>query len=129
MATVVVTPVLAKIATVQGLTGIAGSSFLTATVQVTSGWELRLPFQAIQAANVSAGPELRAFAAVADAIGTPPYATIPLTFGLNRSGSGNDTYVCTLPTGIWCLALCSGGPNTATVGIGTAELITAVNQV
>lgn len=130
MATIVSNPVLTWIATIMAEAGLAGSSNLTATFQITSGWEVRIPFRGVQAANVSAGPEIWIYEAVAFAAGTPKFSTVPLAqIGLTRSASGDDTSIVRLDTGIYCARLISGGPNTATVGLLTAQVLTGVNNV
>jgi len=125
----VATPLETWISTIQSLTGLAASTFVTATIQLTAGWEIRLPFQGVQASNVSAGPYLQVFEAIGLGTGTPPFATIPMTqIAITNKASGNDVMYIRLDTGIYCLALGSGGPNTATVGILTAIVVTAVQN-
>ena len=112
------------------LTGLAGSAFCTATFQLTANWELRVPIQAVQAANVSAGPELAIFAAAGDGNSAPKYETIPLiNYALTRSASANDVATIRLDAGLYCARLCSGGPNTATVGLLTGLLVTGIANV
>jgi hypothetical protein len=122
------TPQIAYISTIQALTGIAGSSAITATlVNATAAWEIRVPFQGVQASNVSAGPELWVYEAVAGASGAAPlWTTLPLVFPIPFRSSGNDTQIIRLDTGLYLFALCSGGPNTSSCGCLTAQVITGV---
>lgn len=109
------------------LTAQNGSSWVTANFQITAGWEIRIPFQGVMAANVSAGPEIYAYRGIQNLGGTPTYETIASRAkGINRRASGNDVTTITLDTGYWCLALCTGGPNTATVGALTGEVVTGI---
>lgn len=105
---------------------VAGSSSLTVTLAITSGFEVRVPVQSVQASNVSAAPEVYAYRAVAGAAGTPKYETQGATGAVfTRTASGDQTDVIVLDTGMWCLQLLSGGPNTASFLVLTQEVITA----
>jgi len=123
-------PVVTWISTIQSLTGIAASTFVTATIQLTAGWEIRLPFRGVQASNVSAGPYIQVFEAIGLGSATsPPFATVPMTqVALTNVASSDNTVFVRLDCGVYCLALGSGGPNTATVGVLTAAIITAINN-
>jgi hypothetical protein len=130
MATVVSSPIETFVAALQAAGGLAGSSFVTCTqVNCTAIWERRVPFWGVQASNVSAGPELWVYEAVANYAGTPPCTTQPLVTAIPFKASANDTVVVRLDTGLYTLVLCSGGPNTATVGLLTCMDVTGINNV
>lgn len=112
------------------LTGVAGSSFVTATFQITAGWELRIPYHGVQASNVSAGPEVAIYEMVCDGTVAPKYATIPTaSLAITRAASGADVAFMRIDAGIYCARLCSGGPNTATVGLLTGAVFTGISNV
>jgi hypothetical protein len=122
------TPQIAYLSTILPLQGVAGSSNITATlINATAAWEIRIPFQGVQAANVSAGPELWVYEAVAGSSGAAPlWTTLPLVFPIPFRSSGNDTQIIRLDTGLYLISLNSGGPNTSSIGALTAQLITGV---
>ena len=127
MATVVATPVVAYAAAVLSGTGVAASTNLTVTINVTAGWEVQVPVRAVQAANVSAGPEIYAFRSYD---GGTNYENVASTgFSVLRTSSGDSTKTLYLPTGQWAIQLLSGGPNTATFAVNTLFVITAVQLV
>jgi hypothetical protein len=120
-------PVIAYISTIQSLVGLAGSTFVTATIQCTAGWEIRIPLRGIQASNTSAGPYLNVLPAIANAATAPNFATLPMaSISITNRASGDDSIILRVDTGYYCLQIGAGGPNTATVGIATVEVVTAI---
>lgn len=114
----------AFVATVLAETGLAGSSSLTATVNITAEWERYVPFRAVQAANVSAGPEIRVYRSTD---GGNNFDSEPAPqFVLTRGGNSDNRLAVRLDTGQYAIELVSGGPNTATLALLTQYSVTSV---
>lgn len=115
--------VIAYLPTIHSPTAVAGSSYITATIANVTVEEVRVPFYFVQASNVSAGPEVEVYRSTDgggnfDTIAAPP-------FGITRASSTQDQKTLLLDGGVYAFAMCSGGPNTATLGVNTAEVLTA----
>jgi len=120
------TPVLSWVASVMAGSSLAQSSSLTATVNITAGWELQLPV-ACQFSNVSADPVINVYPSMD---GGANYDTTPLTsFSIGRVSSGKGQASIRLSTGQYALQLINSGPNTATFQVLTAAIVTAINNV
>lgn len=115
--------VIAYLPTIHSPTAVAASSYITATIANVTAEEIRVPFYFVQASNVSAGPEVEVYrstdgGANFDTVAAPP-------FGITRASSTQDQKTLLLDGGVYAFAMCSGGPNTATLGVNTAEVLTA----
>lgn len=120
----VANPVQAFAATLLAATPIAGSSSTTVTVNMTAGWEIYFPVRTVQAANVSAGPEIRCYRSMD---GGATFANVPMpSFGIVRAASGDNIISCRLDTGMYAIQLMSGGPNTTTFIVSTQMIITSI---
>lgn len=122
-----ITPIQAFSPQLIAAQGLAGSSSLTATLNLTAGWEVYVPFRGVQNANVTAGPEIRAYRSFD---GGTTYETSPsAAFAIARNSGVDSTITLRLDTGQWALQIVSGGPNTATVAILTQVSITAISVI
>ena len=119
------TPVSAWTASVMAGTATAQSTSLTATLQITSGWEIQIPV-AVQFSNVSADPVVNIYPSMD---GGANYDTTPLlSFNISRISTGKGQASIRLSTGQYVLQLVNSGPNTATFMVLTQVVITAVNN-
>ncbi|MEM3040422.1 MAG: hypothetical protein QXG97_00160 [Nitrososphaerota archaeon] len=119
-------PVIAYISTVQSGIGLAASSFYTFTVDLRHAWEAYFPVRVVMAANVSAGPEVRCFLSTN---GGTQFASEPLTatrLAFVRASNAQVQDWFRVETGIWAVSIVSGGPNTATIIVETAMVITSI---
>ena len=120
------TPVVAWVASIMAGTAVNQSSSLTATVNITAGWEVQIPV-AVQFSNVSADPVISIYPSMD---GGATYDTTALaSFAIGRISSGNGRSSIRLPTGQYALQLLNSGPNTATFQVLTQAIITAINNV
>ena len=115
--------VVTYLSAIHAPTAVAGSSYITATIANVTAEELRLPCYFVQANNVSAGPELRVYrstdgGASFDTVAAP-------VFSITRAASTKDQKTVILDGGVYAFSMCTGGPNTCTVGINTVEVLTA----
>lgn len=121
------TPVLAWIASLLGsATGVNQSSSLTATVNITSAWEVQVPIK-IQYSAVSADATVSAYPSNdggANYDSNPAYS-----ISLIRATGATKQASIRLPAGQWALQLLNSGPNSATFQVLTAQVVTAVNNV
>lgn len=126
MATVVSTAVLAWTAALQALTGIQYSASLYFSVQITAGWEIRVPVQ-VRFSLASADPTVLVYPTHD---GGANYDTNPIAgFSIARINSASAQASIALPTGQYLLQVQNSGPNSASVAVLTAEVITAIANV
>jgi len=119
-------PVIAWIASIMTGTGVNQSSSITATVNITSGWELQLPIQC-QFSNVSADPVISIFPSMDGGV---TYDNTAMTsFSIGRIASATGQASIRLSTGQYALQLLNAGPNSSTFRVLTAAVITAINNV
>lgn len=119
-------PVIAWVASLQALTGIGVSTNLYFSVNLTAGWEIRVPVQ-IRMSTVSADPTVTIYPSH-DGGGT--YDTTPMTgFSISRVPAASVQASVALPTGQYLLQVFNTGPSSASVAVLTAEVITAINNV
>ena len=123
----VVNRVVTYLSAIHAPTAVAGSSYITCTVVAPGVEELRIPCYFVQAANVSAGPEVRVYRSD-DGGATFDTVAAPL-FSITRAASTQDQKTVVLDGGVYAFSLCSGGPNTCTLGVNTAEVLTAYQAV
>lgn len=121
--TTVSTPVAAWVASIMTGTGVNQSSSITATINITAGWEAVVQVQC-QFSNVSADPVINVFPSLD---GGAAYDTTAMTsFSIARIASGTGRASIRLPTGQYALQLLNSGPNSATFAILTQMVITAI---
>lgn len=121
------TPVLAWQASLIGAaTGLAQSTSLTTTVNLTQGWEISLPIS-IQYSNVSADAVVNAYPS--DDGGSSFDSNPAFSISIARSQGAVRRTSIRLPVGQYALQLLNSGPNSATFQALTAMIVTAiVNQ-
>lgn len=120
------TPVIAWTASIMVGTAVNQSSSLTATVAITAGFELQLPV-AVQFSNVSADPVISVYPSMD---GGASYDTTPMTsFSVGRIATAKGQASIRLSTGQYAIQLLNSGPNTATMMVLTAAVVTAINNV
>lgn len=115
--------IIAYISTLHAPAPVAGSSYVTVTIDNITAEELRVPFYFVQAANVSAGPEVEVFRSTDggnnfDTVASP-------VFSITRASGAVSQKSIVLDGGVYAFKICSGGPNTCTVGVNTVEVLTA----
>lgn len=122
----VTNPVLTYVATINAGTNVTQSSTITATVNLTAGFEMLIPFE-VQFSNVSADPII-SFYRTTD--GGVTFETSPMfAIAIPRVTTGRGRTDISLKTGMYAVTLLNSGPNTATFFIGTQQIITAYDTV
>jgi hypothetical protein len=119
-------PVLAWVASLQALTGIQYSASLYFSVNLTAGWEINIPIQ-VRFSLASADPIVNVYPS-SDG-GATWDATALTSFSIPRLNSASRTNSVRLPTGQYLLQVQHAGPNSASVAVLTAMVVTAVNNV
>ena len=121
------TPVMAWVASIMTGTGANQSSNVTATIQITAGWEFQLPVQC-QFSAVSADPVILIYPSMDG--GTTYDTTAMTSFSIARiSGGGLGQASIRLSTGQYAIQMQTSGPNSQTFKILTAAVVTAISNV
>lgn len=120
----VATPVLAWTASLLGsFTGANQSSSLTVTVNITQGWEITVPVN-IRFSNVSADPVINAYKSNDGGV---TYDTTPAySISVARVASGQGRASVVIPVGQYALQILNSGPNSASIQVLTAVIVTAI---
>jgi len=119
-------PVIAWTASIMAGSAVNQSSSLTATVNITAGWEVQVPV-ACRFSNVSADPVISFYRSTD---GGANYDNTPMSaFSINRVSSGTGRLTISLPIGQYAIQMLNSGPNTATFQVLTQVVITAINNV
>ena len=126
MPTTVSTPVVAWVASIMASTGVNQSSSLTVTVNITSAWEVLVPFR-VQFSNVSADPVVNIYPS--NDGGTTYDTTAMSSFSIGRIASGTGQATIKLSTGQYVIQILNSGPNSASITVGTQVVMTAINNV
>jgi len=119
------TPISTWIASIMAGSAVNQSSSLTATVQITAGWEIQLPIS-IQFSNVSADPIVSVYPSMDG--GARYDVTAMTSFSVGRVSTGRGQASIRLSTGQYAIQILNSGPNTATIQVLTALVITAINN-
>ena len=119
------TPISTWIASIMAGSAVNQSSSLTATVQITAGWEIQLPVS-IQFSNVSADPIVSVYPSMDGGAGYD--VTAMTSFSVGRVSTGRGQASIRLSTGQYAIQILNSGPNTATIQVLTALVITAINN-
>ena len=123
---VISTPLIAWVASLQALTGIQYSASLYFSVNLTAGLEIQLPIQ-VRFSLVSADPLVNVYRSMD---GGATYDVNPLlSFSILRLASRTVQQSLALPTGQYLLQVQHSGSNSASVGLLTAAVITAITNV
>lgn len=123
---VISTPLIAWVASLQALTGIQYSASLYFSVNLTAGFEITLPIQ-VRFSLVSADPIVNVYRSLD---GGANYDVNPfLSFAIQRLASRTVQQSIAIPTGQYLLQVQHSGSNSASVGILTGAVITAINNV
>ena len=121
-----VQPRIAYAQTLLPLSGVAISAAYTCTFVMTHGFEAYLPIRAIQATVVSVPPEVRVYRDSGGGFETDPLTATRLNFPIGVST--DKTINIRLDTGVYAIALVAGS-HTATLGLFTQQIITAIESV
>lgn len=121
-------PILAWVSTILASTGVNQSSNLTATVHVTQGWEVQIPFRA-QFSNVSNDPIVSIYPSSDGGANFDTQAMIQFAIPNVNSGTRISQFSVRIPTGQYAIQITSSGPNSQSFQILTAQVITAINNV
>lgn len=130
MAAVVSTPVYAWVAALLTGGGVAQSSSLTVTVNLTSGWEIQVPVGFLPT-TISADPTVNVYASSAPGSGGGAnFDTVAFaSFSITRVANTQTQASIRLPAGVYVLQLLNSGPNTATFYVQTQQILTAINNL
>lgn len=119
------TPRITWVATIMAGTPVGQSASLTATLNLTQGWEMQVPFR-VRFSYVSSDPNVYFYPSMD---GGASYDTDPLTsISIGRIAAGTAQKSISLATGQYAVQLLNSGPNTATFMILTQIIHTAVQQ-
>ncbi len=99
-----------------------GSNFITATIDFRTAEKFWIDFRGAQAGDVTSPPELDIYRSSDGGVSFESVAMSSTTFA--RVASADDRKVIELDGGFYALAMQAGGPNTATLGIETCEVLT-----
>lgn len=126
MPTVVSTPFVTWTASLQALTGIQYSASLYFSVNITAGWEVQIPVQ-VRFSLVSADPVVNVYPS---SDGGANYDSVPAaSYNIARLASTTRQASIRIPTGQYLIQVQHSGSNSASVGLLTGMIITAVNNV
>lgn len=98
------------------------SAFQTVTIDFRTAENVRLNWYGVQDANVSAPPELDVYRSADGGVSFESIAMSSVAFTL--AASAVDRKTLAIDGGLYALVMQSGGPNTATLGIETCEILT-----
>ena len=122
------TPVSAWVASILTLAngGVNQSASITATVNITAGWEIQLPVQC-RFSNVSADPIISIFPSMDG--GTTYDTTAMTSFSVARIASATGQASIRLSTGQYAVQMLNSGPNSASMAILTQLIVTSIQNV
>lgn len=129
MATTVSTPVLAWIAQLMSsITATSVSGSITATVNITQGWEINIPIKMGWISGISADAVVNAYPS---SDGGATYDSNPaFSISIARpAGGGTRQSSIRLPIGQYALVIVNSGPSSGSVLVGTPVIITAIQNV
>lgn len=116
------TPVLAYASSILTGTNVNQSSNYTATLAMTAGFEMLVPFE-VHFSNVSADPVLSFYRSTD---GGSSYETMAMfSVSIARVSQGRARADIPLKTGMYAVQFLNSGPNTSTFFIGTQQILTA----
>lgn len=122
-------PILAFQASLLATTATSLSASLTATVNITQGWEINIPVQMSWKSGVSADGVINAYPS---SDGGATYDNNP-AFSISIARGTVSSVIrqtsIKLPTGQYALQILNSGPSTGSVAINTAVLITAIQNL
>lgn len=118
------TVIIAHTATILAATGVAQSSSLTATVNVTGAFELQVPIRC-QFSNVSADPVISVYRLMDN--GTNFDTDGVTSFSIARRASATGQKSIALTTGMYAIQMLNSGPNSASFSILTQLAVTAIS--
>ena len=118
------TPVSAWVATILASTGLAQSTSLTVTVNITGGFEVQIPFE-VSMSNVSADPVVEVYPTMD---GGANFDTVAMTsFSIARvSGGGVARASIRLSTGQYVIRLIASGSDSQKYAVLTQMVLTAM---
>ncbi len=119
-------PVIAWTASLQALTGIQYSASLYFSVNITAGWELQVPVQ-VRFSLASADPIVNVYPSNDGGANYETQAMV--SFSIARLNSATRLGSVRLPTGQYLMQVQHSGPNSASVAVLTAMVVTGINNV
>lgn len=102
---------------------VEGSAWETATLDLRTAERFWLPFRGVQEESADAGPEIYVYRSTDGGASFESVAASSYTFAAAPSSDGRK--IIELEGGLYVLAMQAGGPNTATLGLETVEVLTA----
>lgn len=117
---------MAWIASLLTTTATTVSGSLTVTVNITQGWEVRIPVQMTWKSGVSADGVINAYPSNDGGANydVNPAFSISIARGTTSSVIRSTSII--LPTGQWALQVLNSGPSTGSAAILTGVVITAI---
>lgn len=118
-------PLITWISSLMGTaTATSQSGSLTATVNLTAGWEIQIPIMISWKSGVSADAIVNVYASND---GGANYDSNPIiSMPLARAGGGSARGTLKLPTGQYALQILNSGPSTGSAAILTAQVLTGI---
>lgn len=121
-------PVSAWVASILTATGLAQSTSLYVTVNLTSGWEVQVPVRIVNS-TVSADHVVNIYALM-DGTAAGNYDQTPFTsFSVARLASATSQASIRLSTGQYLMQVLVAGPSSQVVSVLTQLVITSINNV
>jgi hypothetical protein len=119
------TPQLAWIASLMATTATTQSGSLTATVNITQGWEIQVPVQLTWKSGVSADGVINAYPSNDGGVTYDNNPAFSISIA-RATGSVTKQTSIRLPVGQWALQVLNSGPSTGSAAINTAMVVTAI---
>jgi len=122
------TPQLAWIASLMATSATTQSGSLTATVNITQGWEIQVPVQMTWKSSVSADGVINAYPSNDGGVTYDNNPAFSISIA-RATGSVTKQTSIRLPVGQWALQILNSGPSTGSAAINTAMVVTAISNV
>lgn len=122
------TPVIAWIASLMtGVTATSVSGSITATANITQGWEIQIPVKVGWISGISADAVINAYPT--NDGGTSYDSNPAFSISIARPGSGGTRQTSIrLPVGQYALQFINSGPSSGSMQFLTAMVVTAINN-
>lgn len=118
-------PILAWTASlIAAATGVAQSSSLTTTVNITNNWEVQIPVK-VAFSNVSADAVVNAYPSNDGGVLFDSNPAFSISVARVSGGGARQTSI-RLPVGQYALQLLNSGPGSSNIQVLTAMIVTAI---
>lgn len=122
----VATPQLAWVASIMTAAATSQSGSLTATVNITQGWEINVPVQVTWKSGVSADAIVNAFPSSDGGATYDVNPSYSVSIARGTTSSVTRSTSLRLPTGQWALQILNSGPSTGSAAVLTVVVLTGI---